>query len=96
VQRIVSAQDQVLPAAISWMEALSWPRWLKTEHAKLVRARADGTPWKQICWRHRPRNGASAVAPAKWTKADNEAVASLCDRLYVVQRERTTTGQFTG
>lgn len=40
------------PAAISRMEeALCWLRWLKPEHAKLVWARAEGTPWKQICWR---------------------------------------------
>ena len=40
------------PAAISRMEeALAWLRWLRAEHAKLVWARAEGTPWKLICWR---------------------------------------------
>ena len=40
------------PTAISRMEeALGWLRWLKAEHAKLVWARAEGTPWKLICWR---------------------------------------------
>ena len=40
------------PTAISRMEeALGWLRWLKPEHAKLIWARAEGTPWKLICWR---------------------------------------------
>ena len=40
------------PAAISRMEeALAWLRWLKPEHAKLIWARAEGTPWKLICSR---------------------------------------------
>ena len=40
------------PAAIGRMEeTLGWLRWLKAEHAKLVWARAEGAPWKQICWR---------------------------------------------
>ena len=39
-------------AAISRMEeALPWLQWLEPEVAKLVWARADGTPWKPICWR---------------------------------------------
>ncbi len=32
-------------------EALQWLRWLEQEDAKLVWARAEGTPWKSICWR---------------------------------------------
>jgi hypothetical protein len=40
------------PAAVSRMEeALAWLRWLKAEHVKLVWARAEGMPWKLICWR---------------------------------------------
>ena len=39
------------PSAISRMEeTLGWLRWLEAEHAKLVWARADRTPWKAICW----------------------------------------------
>ena len=39
-------------AAISRMEAaLPWLTWLEPEDAKLVWARAEGTPWKPICWR---------------------------------------------
>ena len=38
-------------AAISRMEeALPWLQWLEPELAKLVWARAEGTPWKPICW----------------------------------------------
>jgi hypothetical protein len=39
------------PAAISRMEeTLGWLRWLEAEDAKLVWARAEGKPWKAICW----------------------------------------------
>lgn len=38
--------------AISRMEmALPWLQWLEPEEAKLVWARAEGAPWKEICWR---------------------------------------------
>lgn len=38
--------------AISRMEhALEWLRWLDGQDAKLVWARAEGTPWKFICCR---------------------------------------------
>ena len=41
-----------LPDAISRMEAtLPWLRWLEPDDARLVWARAEGTPWKPICWR---------------------------------------------
>lgn len=40
------------PAAISRMEkTFDWFAWLEPEDAKLVWARAEGTPWKPICWR---------------------------------------------
>ena len=32
-------------------EALPWLRWVEPEVAKLVWARAEGAPWKPICWR---------------------------------------------
>ena len=52
------------PAAVSRMEeALAWLRWLKPEHAKLIWARADGTPWKLICWRF---GIARAMAHRRW------------------------------
>ena len=51
-------------AAISRMEeALAWLRWLKPEHAKLVWARAEGAPWKLICWRF---GIARATAHRRW------------------------------
>jgi hypothetical protein len=31
-------------------EAMLWLRWLEVDDAKLVWARADGKPWKQITW----------------------------------------------
>ena len=31
-------------------EALLWLRWLETDDARLVWARADGMAWKPICW----------------------------------------------
>lgn len=40
------------PAAISRMEeAITWSRFLDPEDAKLVWTRAEGAPWKAICWR---------------------------------------------
>ena len=40
------------PAAISRMEeAITWNRFLERDDAALMWARADGTPWKEICWR---------------------------------------------
>jgi hypothetical protein len=41
-----------LPDAIDRMEEiLPWLVWLSPEDAKLVWARAEGCPWKGICWR---------------------------------------------
>ncbi|MFT7595605.1 MAG: hypothetical protein ACI8R4_002934 [Paracoccaceae bacterium] len=31
-------------------EALLWLRWLEKDDARLVWLRANGTPWKPICW----------------------------------------------
>lgn len=40
------------PAAITRMEeAITWNRFLERDDAALMWARADGTPWKEICWR---------------------------------------------
>jgi hypothetical protein len=40
------------PDAISRMEkTLGWLTWLEAEDAKLVWARANNQPWKQVCWR---------------------------------------------
>ena len=75
------------PAAISRMEeALAWLRWLNAEHAKLIWARAERTPWKLICWRfgiaraHRASTLAVRAQPdrvsAQRTKGASERVAS--------------------
>lgn len=40
------------PAAITRMEeAITWNRFLERDDAALMWARADGAPWKAICWR---------------------------------------------
>lgn len=31
-------------------EAMLWLRWLENDDARLVWLRANGTPWKPICW----------------------------------------------
>ena len=41
-------------------------RWLKPDETKLVWARAEGTPWKQICWRF---GIARATAHRRWRYA---------------------------
>jgi hypothetical protein len=94
------------PAAISRMEeTLGWLRWLKAEHAKLVWARAEGTPWKQICWRF---GIARATAHRRWRyglsvmayQLNGQRLITKRSRrfapVYVVQREHTATSQFTG
>ena len=51
-------------AAISRMEeALTWARFLAPEDGKLVWARAEGAPWKEICWRF---GVARATANRRW------------------------------
>lgn len=56
-----------LSDAITRMEAtLTWLRWLEPEDAKLIWARADGTPWKGICWRF---GIARATANRRWEYA---------------------------
>ena len=52
------------PSAISRMEeTITWSRLLKPEDAKLVWARAEGVPWKAICWRF---GIARATAHRRW------------------------------
>lgn len=39
-------------AAIDRMDqALQWLPWLEPDDARLVWARADGMPWKKVCWK---------------------------------------------
>jgi len=52
------------PAAISRMEeALGWLKFLTPEDARLVWVRAEGAPWKAICWRF---GIARATANRRW------------------------------
>ncbi|MET3791791.1 DUF6362 family protein [Aquamicrobium terrae] len=40
------------PGAISRMEeTLTWSKYLEPDDARLLWARADGMPWKHVCWR---------------------------------------------
>ena len=51
-------------ASISRMEvSLEWIRFLTLEDGKLIWARAEGTPWKAICWRF---GIARATANRRW------------------------------
>jgi len=55
------------PDSISRMErTLEWLRWLEPEDAKLVWMRAEGKPWKAICWRF---GMARATANRHWEYA---------------------------
>lgn len=55
------------PPAITRMEeAIGWSRFLEPEDAKLLWARAEGTPWKGICWRF---GIARATAHRRWEYA---------------------------
>jgi Domain of unknown function (DUF6362) len=74
------------PAAISRMEeTLGWLRWLKAEHAKLVWARTEGAPWKQICWRF----GISrATAHRRWRYALSLIAYRLNGRRLRARRSR--------
>lgn len=39
-------------AAISWMdEAITWNAFLERDDANLMWARAEGAPWKELCYR---------------------------------------------
>ena len=73
------------PAAISRMEeALGWLRWLKAEDAELIWARADGAPWKLICWRF-----GIARAPAhRWWRCGLSLIAYRLNGRRVMRRCR--------
>jgi len=52
------------PASIDRMEeAMIWVQFLAPEDARLVWARAEGTPWKALCWRF---GIARATANRRW------------------------------
>lgn len=74
------------PRSISEAEAaMLWLRWLDVEDAKLVWARADGTPWKPICWKF----GVSrATARRRWEYALSVIVWRLNGRRVPRKRSR--------
>ena len=49
-------------------KTLEWLAWLEVEDAKLVWARANNQPWKQVCWR------LGTSRPAAWRRW----VTALC------------------
>jgi hypothetical protein len=83
--------------AITRMEqALEWLRWLKGEDAKLVWARSEGMPWKEICCRF---GIARATANRRWQYAlaliawrlNGRTVPTKRSRAFVVERARFTS-----
>ncbi|MGE3703340.1 MAG: DUF6362 family protein, partial [Hyphomicrobiaceae bacterium] len=81
-------------AAISRMEAaLPWLRWLEADDARLVWMRAEGKPWKAICWRfgiaratanRRMEYGLSVIA---W-RLNRRPLPSTWSRRFLVDRVR--------
>ena len=84
-------------AAISRMEeALAWIRLLALEDGKLVWARAEGTPWKAICWRF---GIARSTADRRWRyglgviaiRLNGRRVATRRSRSFVIQRSKAVS-----
>lgn len=73
-------------ASITRMEeTLTWIAWLEQEDRKLVWARAEGTPWKPICWRF----GISrATASRRWEYGLSVIAWRLNGRKPSVKRSR--------
>lgn len=81
-------------AAISRMdETITWVRFLAPEDGKLVWARAEGAPWKAICWRfgigratahRRWQYGISLIA---W-RLNGRAAPAKRSREFLVERVR--------
>ena len=70
------------PAAITRMEeTFLWLRWLEPDDARLVWDRADGAPWKVICWRF---GKSRATAWRHWVAA----LAVIAEQLNRTERQR--------
>jgi hypothetical protein len=83
--------------AITRMEqTLEWLRWLEGDDAKLIWARCEGTPWKQICCRFgiaratANRRYAYALALIAW-RLNGRSVPSKRSRAFVVERTRVAS-----
>ena len=75
------------PAAISRMEeTLDWLKFLSPEDARLVWVRAEGAPWKAICWRF---GVARATAHRRWQYGLAVIALRLNGRLASAKRSRT-------
>jgi hypothetical protein len=82
------------PAAISRMEqTMPWFTWLEPDDARLIWARAEGAPWKAICWRfgigratahRRWQYGLSLIA---W-RLNGRAVPVKRSREFLIERAR--------
>ena len=89
--------DVDLTEAITRMEqSLEWLRWLEGDDAKLVWARSEGMPWKQICCRF---GIARATADRRWRYAlaliafrlNGQTIPSKRSRAFVVDRARAAS-----
>ena len=83
------------PASIDRMEeTLTWVQFLAPEDGRLVWARAEGAPWKAICWRF---GIARATAHRRWRyglavitlRLNGRRVATRRSANYVIQRAET-------
>lgn len=66
-------------------ETMLWLRWLEPELGKLVWARAEGSPWKPICWRF---GIARATAHRRWEYGLSVIVWRLNGRRVPTKRSR--------
>ena len=70
--------------------ALPWLQWLEAEDAKLVWMRAEGTPWKAVCWRFgiarltAHRRYAYALSLIAW-RLNGRRVPAKRSRRFVIQ-----------
>ena len=74
-------------AAISRMEeTLTWVRFLAPDDGRLVWARAEGAPWKAICWRF---GIARATAHRRWQYGLSVISLRLNDRPVPAKRSQS-------
>ena len=75
------------PASIDRMEeTLTWMRFLAPEDARLVWTRAEGAPWKAVCWRF---GIARATAHRRWRYGLSVIALRLNGRPVPAKRSRT-------
>jgi hypothetical protein len=84
--------------AISRMEeTLTWTVWLEPDDGKLVWARAEGTPWKPLCWRFGLSRATAhrrydyALSLIAW-RLNGRAPPTKRSRAFVVERARERSG----